>query len=474
MDPKTSACLAAVALLSVLVLFRRRIFDLTCTGFFFISYVLFVGLGVLASPWLVDGYLQQSYYYIHWDYITPRDLNVAIATICLGLLAVLTGSYAADAVHPRGSARWLELLRGAARPPLGTSANLLFLIYCGLTVVAGLLLATKLPAVGSGFFEAYVRLDTEAYYSARKSVQELGLLYYLIIYNALPFCAQALFLAGRLQPLKQHRQRAMLWLLPPIFFLVLTFEKTALVLFLLLSGITLMLARFYTGRARLDPAASFSLRRFWSTLRRMWRYLWLPLTAALAVLMLLYTLTTDSIADQASTLAVAGKALAVVVDRICLRLAVTPLMYVHYFPQVEPFYGLSNVGKLTFFTGTEYYPDTQKVLYYFTDLEEGGGAIGSLTDFFSAFGWPGLLLGGFSLGVTLRTADRWLRILPATVLNRILWLYLLYVAWYLSQASVFRCLSSYGGGVFLGLWLLLSLARNRSASASAANHLAPS
>lgn len=473
MDPKITASFAAFVLATVLLFARRRVCDLSCTGVFFISYALFVGLGVLASPWLMEGYLQESFSYIRWDYITARDLNVTITSISLGLLAVLAGSYAADAIHPRGSSRWLELLRGRLPMPLGTKPNLLFLVYCGLTVIAIALLATKLTAVSTGLVEAYIHQNHEAYYRARETVQELGLPYYLIIYNALPFCAQALFLAGRLHPLKHHRLCALLWLLPPVFFLVMTFEKTALVLFLLLSGVNFMIARFYTGSARQYLASSFSLRHFARALRRMRRHLWFPLTAAICVLMFLYTLTTDSIVNQSSGLTVAGKAFVVVMDRICLRLAVMPLMYAHYFPQVEPLYGLTNVGKLTILTGAEYFPDTHRVLHFFTGVEEGGGAIGSLTDFYSAFGWPGLVCGGFGLGVTLRTTDRLLRSLPPTVINRVFWLYLLYVAWYLSQASVFRCLSSYGGVIFLMLWIVFHLARDSSTSPSAADQPAP-
>jgi hypothetical protein len=460
LDPKVTAVFAAFLLCIVSFFARRRLVDLTCTGVFYCSYLIFVTIGILLSPWLIEGYLQDSFSYIHWEFISPQNLTRAITTIMIGLLCFIAGNCVADTLPGRFATRWLALLHPpASAPPLGANLFPLLLFYLSLVFFAAVLLSSKISLVATGFYEGYIRLDHGAYYRTREAVQQLGLPYYLVIFNALPFCSQILFLSFRMSPKGAYRNRAFIWLLPPALFLVLTFEKTALILFVILSGAVLMLARIYSGRVKLHLGNRFSIRLLWRNLGSFRRHLWLPFTVALATLLTLYTLTTDSIVEQGSGAAVVGKALTVVVDRICLRLSVMPLMYTHYFPDVDSFYGFSNVGRLAAISGTEYYADTQNVLRYFTGLQEGGGAIGSLTDFYAGFGWGGLIVGSFLLGLFMRFLDRILRSLPFTILNRVLWIFLLYISWYLSQANIFRCLSTYGGGVFATLWLILNYNR---------------
>jgi hypothetical protein len=144
-------------------------------------------------------------------------------------------------------------------------------------------------------------------------------------------------------------------------------------------------------------------------------------------------------------------------ERVFSRLTMMALMYAHYFPLVAEHYGVHNVGLLSDIAGTPLYEDTVVTLQYFSRVaEDGSGACGALIDFYGAFGWIGWAILSTLLGAILYAIDRWISRLPPLLINRILHIFALLTVTFLAQASIFRTLSTYGGGVLTLLWFLLA------------------
>ena len=100
-DVKGLALLVAGVAIIVLIWQRKRVLELSCTGIFLGSYVLFVLFGVLASPWLIDDLLPLVFSYVRWKEIGANDLATAICVVAGGLGLVLVGSVAMDMARTR-------------------------------------------------------------------------------------------------------------------------------------------------------------------------------------------------------------------------------------------------------------------------------------------------------------------------------------------------------------------------------------
>src|SRR5256885_2384218 len=87
-------------------------------------------------------------------------------------------------------------------------------------------------------------------------------------------------------------------------------------------------------------------------------------------------------------------------------LSLPTMLYVHYFPRIEPHYGFGAIGLVANVFGFDVYPMTISVFRYFSPGSEFGSVgIGAVTDFYGAFGLGGWLVGTFLLGVALNRVD---------------------------------------------------------------------
>jgi len=458
MTPTETAILMLVALGIVSVLRANRLADATCIGAFFWSHVVFVVVGILALPWLIDQpMIRLSYPFLHWQSITDTDLNRAVIVASGGVLLVLLGYTFIEAVHRAlGAAplRWGTLFRQHWFQDHQVGSLRIWTVTLTCVGVAGGLLVTQIGPVLSGILRGYLGGDIAAQYAAREAVQSLGRTFYLVAFNALPFLAVLGWLQYRLRPSSRSRLTGLLLFGISTAFLLGTFEKRPLVLFLLTMALAQAAGEYQRRRG---PDQDEPIRGIGNLSQLPWIQLTLGLSLPLIVLATLYFLSTTLLQDYGFSLAAAGPLMGLVLLRIFGRLAVMPLFYVHYFPNLHTYYGLANVGLISASLHTPLYQDTHEVWGYFTDIEFGSGAIGAVTDFYAAYGWIGWFIGCLTLGWVLYMCDRWLAQLPPTTLNRTLWIMVLVFVSTLSQASIPRALSTYGGVVFLVLWLVLSI-----------------
>lgn len=452
--------LAAVLIPPIVLWQRARIIDVTCTGVFLLSQIVFVVVGVVASPWLLEGYMRRLFSFIKWERVTQEDLARTIVIVAGGTFIVILGSMSADAVAAilgRRRLAWGHLLKRPPAVAAGFSPLQLEFTYLLLVVFAVWSLGTKWDVLMTGLFSGYVGGDVAEQYSSRGSMQELGMAYYLIIFNALPFLTVTAWMLSRLRPSRTARLRARLMVAVTSVFLLATFEKRPFVLFLICLMIGHQLADIYAGRTAVHLRRSLPISPAYWLSHVPWQKLAVWVGVPFVILVGFYYLATNIAAESSSPLVTVTSLVEVTISRIFGRLAVMPILYLAYFPAIDPHYGLSNIGKWTDLAGEPYYADTVLVLRYFTGLDWGGGAIGAVVDFYGAFGWVGWATGCLGLGAALNGLDRWLQSLPPTLLNRALYLFMTIFAYYLSQASVARSLSSYGGGVFLAVWAFLRL-----------------
>jgi hypothetical protein len=133
-------------------------------------------------------------------------------------------------------------------------------------------------------------------------------------------------------------------------------------------------------------------------------------------------------------------------------------MHVHYFPAIEPYYGLSSLKLLSSLLGSELYPNTKMVYQYFAlGTEDGALAISALMDFYGSFGLIGWFVGTALIGILLNSLDLSLARLQPNVAKILLTIFMFEFAFYLAHASLANALLGYGGGIFVLLWIALKM-----------------
>jgi len=141
--------------------------------------------------------------------------------------------------------------------------------------------------------------------------------------------------------------------------------------------------------------------------------------------------------------------------RIFGRLSIPALMYTHYFPAVGEHYSFNNVGLFSTVGQFSLYKDVELVANHFSLVgDQGTLAASTFFDFYGGFGFSGVILGGLFVGVLLffaytlmcmRQSKVWLVFLASVLIINI---------YYLSQASLFRAMAGYGGGLYIASWFL--------------------
>jgi len=446
--------LVSAAILAMVCLFRaHRLLDVSCMGAFVLSHLIMAVAGLLAAPWLLSTYYRASFPYIRWDLITDGDQIRATTVIVGGLLLAILGDALADqavlATGGRPLRRWGGLLSLPPATRLGVPVSRTVVMCVLLAAAAAAMFATRWSDFRTGLTTGYLAREIATQFSAREAIQQLGRPYYLVALSALPFTAVLLWMIARFNGRRGLRFLAAGAVALTAFFLFATFEKRPLALF----AITFLTAEVTIRLKQRPPAVAVTpwFRRIPT------RWLWTIALVPLGMLLGFYYLSTN-LAEEVGlgTDLIRGLAL-IVLLRLVGRLSILPLLYAHYYPLVHPHYGLSNVGVFSAVAGEPVYRDTIEVWHYFTGADSGTGAVGALMDSWAAYGWAGWATAAVLLGAAMNWLDRRLAALSPTVLNRCFYLFMIVVASTLSQASVTRCLSTYGGLVFVSLWVLFRL-----------------
>jgi hypothetical protein len=461
MDAKAWSLLVT-ALVVVMVFWQRnRILDLSCTGVFFVSYLVFDLVGILVTPWLTDEYILTYHSGIDLGLLSENGVAKAIAVVAGGMGLALAGNMVVDLLQVntggRAKPRWGFLLR---RPeeyrPLRNQNRLRLLSIASLALATWLLWTRQGLDIGR-LISTYSGDAGFGFYTSRAKVSNMGFIYSILVFNVLPFLSVISWMVYRYRRNTWNALWAWALAVSTSFLLLNTFQKRPLVFFLLCLLFAHFLSELYLGRLNLKIPRVFPISPgYWLT-NVPWVKVILVIGIPFAVLVWFYYTTTNYAAYPDSAWQGLISVIVVSVDRVFSRLSVMALMYVDFFPRIDPHYGLDNVGKFTSLLGRDHYADTVAVYKYYTHGAVGSGAIGAIPDFYGAFGWWGLAVCSFVLGASLNLLDRWLKSMAPTVLNRAFFIFMLVFAFYLSQANVTRSLSTYGGGTFWLLWFVMSL-----------------
>ena len=450
-----SIVVAALAL-AVILCQRRRVFALTCTGLFFVTHMVFVLIGLLLAPWLIEGIYRDSYSYVDWDLVTDRDLCLTIIVVAGGMGLALLGNIWAQTfgIRRAGAPAWGLL---SSEPmSAGVSVTRLRLVSSFFLAVAVAVAAAHWSVLSQSMSLAYFHGSAAAFYEARIDIGRIGFFYFILVFNVLPFLAALQWMLYRRAPTMANRVWAWGMALATCWFLLATFQKRPLVLFVCWLLSAHVIAEASMGRISLEVLSRIGERARRLRRRLPWGRLIIALAAPVVVLVWLFSVSTATLGQEGSLADALANLSMKMLDRVISRLSIMPIFYVHCFPDVAPHYGLSNIGKLAALLGTEVFSDTIVVVEHFVpNVQAGSGAIGAIVDFYAAFGWVGWAIGCFAVGACLNFLDRCLARLPRTALNRAFQLSMLIFAYYLSQATVARSLSSYGGLSFAALFVVL-------------------
>jgi hypothetical protein len=257
----------------------------------------------------------------------------------------------------------------------------------------------------------------------------------VITYNVLPFLVTALWLHVRLRPTVPTVALAVVSVVFTAGMLLLTFQTMPLMVFVVALAATEIAA---SGMSRTESEGT---QRRW-VLRGL---LLLPVLFYVASLSI-RTLRRGAVESSVAT----GPAL-----EIFGRISSCAPHFVHYYPDVEPHYGLSGIGLYAFLTGQPLYAPAVVVYRDFTGGMEGSAAMAAIVDFYCAFGWIGWALCNLALGAGLALLDKQLARLGAGESRAIAVVFAFVYCMHLGEATVFTASLGYGGVFFLVLWFLV-------------------
>lgn len=181
----------------------------------------------------------------------------------------------------------------------------------------------------------------------------------------------------------------------------------------------------------------------------------LGITIGFVILMLLFNFYTNY-KDNLSSGKLILKLSEVSLSRILGRLSASAMIYMYYFPENHDFYGFSNVRFFSKIFGNELYKDAKELFaYFYKGNKDGSLAASSYIDFYCQFGWISLMFGSMLLGILIYIFSGILRKIKNPLSYTVFWTFSFVFLYYLSQASIFRSLLSYGGGIFFVLWFLI-------------------
>ncbi len=469
MDAFTFACLNAAAVALVLVAYRRLIFSWSAIGAFILANLVFVQIGVLSIPVFSDlAALRFSTYKL--GLLTDDDLKLTIILNVWGAGIVLAAYQMTHFAFTGG--RFLR--KGPNLLDLDPSIDRFgFAPTRLLSIAAVALLGSLAYAAASaplilGGIQALFAGSQEGFLEARYQVGD-NYVYILSVFNVLPFLGVALQLTQRLHAGLKLRAFSLLFNTCTGVLLLVTFHKRPLLVFLC----SLLLANVVTAGARAksrrgharsaEPSSEAGRRRRWLGLPRIAAYA-ATVFVALLVLYQLQTRAVTSVEDLQGAVVGIGTLSGIAATTILAGQAIPAVLLTHYYPALEPHYGLSNIGLIARLFGFDLYRPAYDAFDYFSVVEtdpayvdriEGSLATPALMDFYGAFGLVGWVLGAIAIGIVLNCIDSAMARLRPDAGRSLLAIFLFVSAYYLSNASVANTLVGYGGAIFVLLWLIL-------------------
>ena len=295
-----------------------------------------------------------------------------------------------------------------------------------------------------GILDGLIGRQPDAILQSRSAITS-SYLYTILIYNVLPFITIASFYMSLKRKVLLNKV-FFLMLFAISFFLILSlFQKRPLIIF--------MLSLFISGFVFKENLFPKRVKKVKSKKGKKRKYI-VYLSFLFVLLLVLYYSATNY--QFQNVFEAAAKLSEIVFTRVFGRLSVPAFCYVHYFPEVNDYYGFTNIGLLSKIFGFEHFPDTQVLFGHFSTVKvEGSLAINSVMDFYGAFGYFGMIFGNLFLGLLLAALDTFLDKLEKNSINLIFIVFCFVFAYYLSQASLPRALLGYGFAFFVLTWLFL-------------------
>ena len=436
-----SYILLAILLLH-LVLFGKLIFKWNVFGVFFIATMLFSMVGIMAFPFFKP-YFLQAFSSFKLNLITNADIVKTQTVATVGILSVLYAYvFTIALVYKRVKCINHFRIEGEIKDNL--SRVNFYVLTLGVLMFIMVYLFLKRDVLLIGILQGLLGRQPDAILESRRAITS-NYLYTILIYNVLPFITIASFYIS-LKRKKLTNKMLFLFLFAVSFFLILSlFQKRPLMIFML----SLFIAGFLF-RQNLFPKKVKKVRSKNAKKRRYFIYLGLLF---ILLLVLYYSATTYKFENIFEAIL---KLSEIVLTRVFGRLSIPAFCYIHYFPAVEGYYGLTNIGVFSKVFGFPHFPDTQVLFSYFSATKkEGSLAINSVMDFYGAFGYVGVVFGNLFLGLFLAALDVFLDKLAKNSVNLIFIVFCFVFAYYLSQASLPRALLGYGFAFFVLTWLFL-------------------
>jgi oligosaccharide repeat unit polymerase len=338
---------------------------------------------------------------------------------------------------------------------LGFTPGRLFLFIWATLLFLAVFYTFNFSIILHGILDGILAGNNEQVIAGRYGVME-NYLFILVVYNVVPFLAVALWLLYRIRRSNILRLCTISFNIVTVVSLILLFQKRPLLLFLL----CLCIASLWTNQLKIQRTScrvnsSLVMRR---NKRIFSKKLLIYGVVLFAILMGLFYAQTSIGRDNESLYETATILSTIAAWNIIGGISLPSVMYVHYFPTIEPYYGLSNVKLLSSLLGFELYPNSNRVYQYFAlGKEEGSVALSALMDFYGAFGLIGWFLGAALIGILLHRLDDSLVRMQPNVAKILLTIFMFVFAFYLSHASLANSLLGYGGGIFVFLWIALKV-----------------
>ncbi|QHI37458.1 hypothetical protein IMCC3317_28370 [Kordia antarctica] len=432
-------------LLFHIILFKKMIFRWNTFGIFFIATMIFSVVGVMAYPFMID-YVMITFNTFKLELITSQEIIKTQLLVVGGLLTVLY-SYTIGIWALYGRVECIDHFRMEAPIKNNLSKTNFYFILLLIFLFLSVYLFIKRDILITGIVDGLIGRQPTALLISRIGITS-NYLYVVITYNLLPFLTiVALYVSMKRKTLVSRILFIGLFIVS-FSLILLLFQKRPLIIFLL----SLLLSAFIFRKYIHIKEKRILTRKEKKKLRR--RYALIGLALFSILILLYYSGTTYQFKSVFSGVT---KLTEVVLTRIFGRLALPAFCYVHYFPNVEGHYGITNIGTLSKVFRYQTFLDSKEVFLHFTrtDEKQGSLAINSILDFYGAFGYYGLIIGNMILGFFLCGLDAFLNRLEKNNINLIFIIFCFVFAYYLSQASMARSLLGYGFFFFAITWMFL-------------------
>ena len=405
--------------------------------FFVLCQFLFVGAGLIVFGFLDRGILYYLFPSFSFSSLSDWHFIKASLIVYLGTLVTVFFSFSFFIYSEAGISnlknKQLYNIITSINGPVLSFLTIVVLFSCSVFIVANYLsMAHLISATDVSELSKSLEMRTEA---------TSNYILVLIVYNLAP----AVALAALVYYLKNRSfiNAAVFVILFTLAFLslLLTFQKRPLIVFL--GGIVVVLLIYLNYDKNAD---NFSLIHI---LRISWKYI----AVLFLILLCLYYFYTGYRFEN-SIFTTIAKLLEIVVSRVLGRLSLPAAMYADYFPRVEEFYGLTNIGLLSSILDSHLFLDTKYVFTYYSDSSLSGNVAASV--FIDAYGQGGflsVLTYGFIVSLILVFVNNlFIRHSSSSASSILIFSYGCIFVYYLSQASLFRSLLGYGGIIYFFVW----------------------